>query len=223
MKVKVNSLDNKLVDEINLKKDIFGIPFREDIIYRMIRYQNAKKQSGNHKTKVISEISGTTKKPFKQKGTGSARQGSKRSPQMRGGAVIFGPQVRSHAHKLPKKIKSLALKIALSKKYDDGKLKILSDVKLSKSKTSILKTKIKNLGIESALFISGKKVDNNFLLASRNIPNIDILSIEGLNVYAILKRDFLVLSIEALSSINDRFVKWRQHRTKEFLKFWDLQ
>ena len=106
MKMEVNSLDNKKIKDIDLDKQIFGVELKEEIIYRMVRYQMAKRRSGNHKTKGISEISGTTKKPFKQKGTGSARQGSKRSPQMRGGAVIFGPQVRSHAHKLPKKLKS---------------------------------------------------------------------------------------------------------------------
>ena len=142
MKLEVSSLDNKVLKEINLRKDIFGLPFREDIIYRMLRYQSAKRQSGNHKTKGISEISGTTKKPFKQKGTGSARQGSKRSPQMRGGAVIFGPQVRSHAHKLPKKIRSLALKIALSKKFSDGKIKIINEAKIKDIKTTSLKNKI---------------------------------------------------------------------------------
>ena len=103
MKIEVNSLDNKKIKDIDLDKQIFGLELKEEIIYRMVRYQLAKRRSGNHKTKGISEISGTTKKPFKQKGTGNARQGSKRSPQMRGGAVIFGPQVRSHAHKLPKK------------------------------------------------------------------------------------------------------------------------
>ena len=207
MKFQVNNIDNKIVKEISLEKFIFGAPYRQDIIYRMIRYQNAKKQSGNHKTKGISEISGTTKKPFKQKGTGSARQGSKRSPQMRGGSVIFGPQVRSHAHKLPKKIRSLALRSALSKKYTDGKLKIISDIKLSKSKTSNLKSKLNSLGIKSALFIGGEKIDEKFLLASRNIPNIDVMTYHGLNVFTLVKREFLVLSEDALSSINKRFVR----------------
>jgi large subunit ribosomal protein L4 len=207
MKHQVNSLDNKSVKDIDLEKDIFGVPYREDIIYRMIRYQAAKKQSGNHKTKGISEISGTTKKPFKQKGTGSARQGSKRSPQMRGGAVIFGPQVRSHAHKLPKKIKNLALKIALSKKLSDGKLKVVSDIKLAKSKTSLLKNKLKTLGVDSVLFVTGKDIDNNFLLASRNIPNIDFLPFQGINVYTIVKRDFLILSQDAVDLLNERFSK----------------
>ena len=207
MKLEVSSLDNKVLKEINLRKDIFGLPFREDIIYRMLRYQSAKRQSGNHKTKGISEISGTTKKPFKQKGTGSARQGSKRSPQMRGGAVIFGPQVRSHAHKLPKKIRSLALKIALSKKFSDGKIKIINEAKIKDIKTASLKNKINKLGISSALFISGEKIDNNFFLASRNIPNIDFLSINGINVYTILKREYLIIAEEALQSLNKRFEK----------------
>ena len=207
MKLEVKSLDNKVLKEIKLEKSIFGLPFREDIIYRMLRYQSAKRQSGNHKTKGISEISGTTKKPFKQKGTGSARQGSKRSPQMRGGAVIFGPQVRSHAHKLPKKIRSLALKIALSKKFSDGKIKIVNEAKIKDIKTASLKNKIKKLGINSALFISGEKIDNNFFLASRNIPNIDFLSINGINVYTILKREYLIIAEEALQSLNKRFEK----------------
>ena len=205
MKYKVNSLDNKVVKEISLQKDIFEVPMNQQIIHRMVRYQMAKKQSGNHKTKGISEISGTTKKPFKQKGTGSARQGSKRSPQMRGGSVIFGPQVRSHSHKLPKKIRSLALRVALSQKASVGKLKILSDLNINKSKTSLLKDKIQKMDIKSALFIGGNKVNVNFLLASRNIPNIDILPSQGLNVYSILKRDFLVLSEDALNFINSRF------------------
>ena len=124
---------------------------------------------------------------------------------MRGGSVIFGPQVRSHSHKLPKKIRSLALRMALSQKASIGKLKILSDLNINKSKTSLLKDKIQKMDIKSALFIGGNKVNVNFLLASRNIPNIDILPSQGLNVYSILKRDFLVLSEDALNFINSRF------------------
>ena len=123
MKQEVKNLEDKVVTEISLDKSIFGLEPKDSVIHRMVRFQLAKKRSGNHKTKGISEISGTTKKPFKQKGTGSARQGSKRSPQMRGGAVIFGPQVRSHSHKLPKKIRSLALKMALSSKLKEGETK----------------------------------------------------------------------------------------------------
>ena len=205
MKIEVNSLDNKKIKDIDLDKQIFGLELKEEIIYRMVRYQLAKRRSGNHKTKGISEISGTTKKPFKQKGTGNARQGSKRSPQMRGGAVIFGPQVRSHAHKLPKKIKQLALKMAISKKIKDGKLKIINELKMSKPKTNLFRSKLAGLKLDSALFIDGKDIDNNLLLASKNIPKIDILPVEGINVYDILKRDHLVLSENAVNSIKERF------------------
>ncbi len=206
MKIEVNSLDNKKIKDIDLDKQIFGLELKEEIIYRMVRYQLAKRRSGTHKTKGISEISGTTKKPFKQKGTGNARQGSKRSPQMRGGAVIFGPQVRSHAHKLPKKIKQLALKMAISKKkIKDGKLKIINELKMSKPKTNLFRSKLAGLKLDSALFIDGKDIDNNFLLASKNVPKIDILPVAGINVYDILKRDYLVLSENAVNGIKERF------------------
>ena len=206
MKERVCNLDNKSLNEISLNKFIFGIEFNPDVIHRMIRYQLAKRRSGNHKTKNISEISGTTKKPFKQKGTGSARQGSKRSPQMRGGAVIFGPVVRSHAHKLPKRIRNLALRIAISKKLKDGRLKIIDNFKISKNKTSLFKKKLNILKIDSALFVDGKVVDDNFLLASCNVPKIDVLPIAGINVYDIFKRDFLVLSSNALDCLEKRFL-----------------
>ena len=207
MKEKVNNLDNKPLKEIELDKNIFSIDLKEEIIHRMVRYQLSKRRSGNHKTKGISEISGTTKKPFKQKGTGSARQGSKRSPQMRGGAVIFGPQVRSHTHKLPKKIKKLALKMALSKKLKDGKLKIIDELKISKPKTSLFKNKLNNLKIDSALFVDNLDLDQNLILASNNIPKIDILPLAGLNVYDILKRDYLVFSVSAVTGIQERLSK----------------
>ena len=205
MEIEVNSLDNKKIKDIDLDKQIFGLELKEEIIYRMVRYQLAKRRSGNHKTKGISEISGTTKKPFKQKGTGNARQGSKRSPQMRGGAVIFGPQVRSHAHKLPKKIKKLALKMAISKKVKDGKFRIINELKMSKPKTNLFRSKLAGLKLDSVLFIDGKDIDNNFLLASKNVPKIDILPVAGINVYDILKRDYLVLSENALNGIKERF------------------
>ena len=205
MKINVCSLDNKSLKEVNLDKNIFQVEVKNEIIYRMVRYQLAKKQSGNHSTKSISEISGTTKKPFKQKGTGSARQGSRRSPHMRGGSAMFGPRVRSHAHKLPKKIRSLALKMSLSQKCSEGKIKILSDLALSKSKTSLLQDKIKKFDAKSILFIGGKKSEKNFLNASKNIPNIDVLPSQGLNVYNILRRDYLFISEDALNFINERF------------------
>lgn len=218
MKEKINNLDNKALKDVTLDNSIFGVEVKKEIIYRMIRYQLAKRRSGNHKTKGISEISGTTKKPFKQKGTGSARQGSKRSPQMRGGAVIFGPQVRSHAHKLPKKIKQLALKMAISKKIKDGKFKIIDELKISKPKTSLFKNKLKNLKIDSALFIDSSIADKNFLIASKNIPKIDVLPLVGINVYDIFRRDYLIFSESALNAISERFQKWKKFLQKRFLK-----
>lgn len=209
MKIKVSSIENKVTKDINLDKRIFGQEIKPEVIHRMIKYQLAKKQSGNHKTKSISEISGTTKKPFKQKGTGSARQGSRRSPHMRGGSAMFGPKVRSHAHKLPKKIRNLALKMALSQKLKEGKLIIFTNLGIKSNKTSLLKNKFEKLKIESALFIGGDKVDSNFVFASRNIPNIDVLPSCGINVYSIVRRDQLVLTEEAVSFINKRFEeKW---------------
>ena len=175
MKQEIKSLENKVLKQIDLNKSIFGLEVKNDIIHRMIRFQLAKKRSGNHKTKGISEISGTTRKPFKQKGTGSARQGSRRSPQMRGGAVIFGPEVRSHSHKLPKKIKSLALRMALSNKFKEGKLTVVSDFKINKPKTSFLKNLLAKLNINSALFIDGKEIEKNFKFAIRNVPMTDFL------------------------------------------------
>ncbi len=205
MKQEIKSLENKVVKEIDLDKKIFGVEIKNEIIHRMIRYQLAKKRSGNHKTKGISEISGTTRKPFKQKGTGSARQGSRRSPQMRGGAVIFGPQVRSHAHKLPKRIRSLALKMALSNKLKEGKLRVISDFKINKPKTSFLSSKLAKMDIDSALFIDGKDLEKNFKSAVKNIPKTDFLPVSGLNVYDIIRRNFLIISEKALSGINERF------------------
>lgn len=205
MKIDVCSLDNKTLKEVNLEKNIFKVQVKNEIIYRMIRYQLAKKQSGNHSTKTISEISGTTKKPFKQKGTGSARQGSRRSPHMRGGSAMFGPRSRSHAHKLPKKIRALALRMSLSQKFSEGKIKILNNLSLSKSKTSVLKEKIKKFDVKSVLFIGGNEIETNFLNASKNIPNVDVLPSQGLNVYNIFRREFLFLSEDALNSINERF------------------
>ena len=205
MKQEIKSLENKVIKEIDLDKTIFGVEVKNEIIHRMVRYQLAKKRSGNHKTKGISEISGTTRKPFKQKGTGSARQGSRRSPQMRGGSVIFGPQVRSHAHKLPKRIRALALKMALSNKLKEGKLKVISDFKISKPKTSFLTSKLVKMEIDSALFIDGLDVEKNFKHAVRNIPKTDFLPISGINVYDIIRRNFLVISEKALLGINERF------------------
>ncbi len=203
MKTNVISLDNKSVGEIELDESVFGLPLRVDILHRMVSYQLAKRRSGNHKTKTISEISGTTKKPYNQKGTGNARQGSLRSPQFRGGATIFGPVVRSHAFDLPKKVRKMALKVALSAKVAEGKLIVLDTGKSDTNKTKVLATRLKALGWSSVLVIDGQ-VDDNFALASRNIPYVDVLPQVGANVYDILRRDTLVLTKDAVQALEAR-------------------
>lgn len=203
MKTTVISLDNKAVGEIELADSVFGVPVRIDLLHRMVNYQLAKRRSGNHKTKTISEISGTTKKPFNQKGTGHARQGSLRSPQFRGGATIFGPVVRSHAHDLPKKVRKLALKVALSAKVADGKLVVLDTAKTETPKTKDMALRLKALGWGKVLVIDSL-VDDNFALASRNIPYVDVLPAVGANVYDILRRDTLVLTKGAVEALEAR-------------------
>jgi large subunit ribosomal protein L4 len=209
MKCDVISLDKKNVGSIDLPDAIFGVEVRPDILHRVVRWQLAKRRAGTHKTKGISEISGTTKKPFAQKGSGRARQGSLRSPQFRGGAVIFGPVVRSHAHALPKAIRRLGLKSALAAKAKDGKLVVLDEAKLGEAKAGEAKTKalagrIKKLGWDSALIVDGKTLDEGFARAARNIKGIDVLPTQGVNVYDILRRDTLVLTKAAVACLQER-------------------
>ncbi len=203
MKTTIISLDNQSVGEIELADEVFGVPVRTDLLARMVNWQLAKRRAGTHKTKIISEISGTTKKPFNQKGGGRARQGSLRSPQFRGGATIFGPVVRSHAHDLPKKVRTLALKVALSSKAAEGKLIVLDQAKLAQPKTKDLATRFKALGWGSVLVIDGD-LDINFALASRNIAHVDVLPSVGANVYDILRRDTLVLTKDAVQALEAR-------------------
>ncbi len=203
MKTTIISLDNTAVGEIELAEAVFGVPVRIDILHRMVGYQLAKRRAGTHKTKTISEISGTTKKPYKQKGTGHARQGSLRSAQFRGGSTIFGPVVRSHAHDLPKKVRKLALRVALSAKVADGKLVVLDRAVAATPKTRDLAPRLKALGWDSVLVIDGT-VDDNFALASRNMPFVDVLPQVGANVYDILRRDTLVLTRDAVEALEAR-------------------
>lgn len=208
MKLKVTDIDSKAHGEIDLAdevfKDIFGRPVRRDILARCVNWQLAKRRSGNHKTKEIGDISGTTKKPYSQKGTGNARQGSLRSPQFRGGATIFGPVVRSHAHDLTKKVRKLALKTALSAKQKEGKLIVWNGTAGASGKTKELAAKLKTLDIKSLLVIDGPAVDEKFALAARNIPNVDVLPQQGANVYDILRRDTLVLTKAAVEHLVER-------------------
>ena len=204
MKLPVTSLENKKSGDIELSDSIFGLTPRGDLLNRMVNWQLAKRRAGTHKTKGISEIRGTTKKPFKQKGTGRARSGSLRSPQYRGGAVIFGPVVRDHGFDLPKKVRTLALKHALSAKAADGKLIVVDKIEAKAPKTKDLVGKLSALGISSAVFVSGEEVDVSFDLAARNIPKIDVLPQRGINVYDILRRDTLVLSRDAVEHLEAR-------------------
>jgi large subunit ribosomal protein L4 len=204
MKTTVKNLENMEVGTIDLLDDVFGVTPRRDILTRTVNWQLAKRRSGNHKAKVISEVSGTTKKPWAQKGTGRARQGSLRSPQFRKGGVIFGPVVRDHAHDLPKKVRQLALRMALASKQQDGKLIVLDTAKLDSHKTKGLVEKFAKLGLISALIIDGANLDENFAKAARNIPHIDVLPEQGANVYDILRRDILVLTKNAVEHLQER-------------------
>ena len=204
MKLKVHSLDNREVGDIDLADEVFGLPVRADILARVVNWQLAKRRAGTHKTKGISDISGTTKKPYKQKGTGRARQGSLRSPQFRGGAVIFGPVVRSHEYGLQKKVRKLGLKTALSAKQAEGKLVVIDGASIAEAKTKALRAQFATLGWESVLIIDGAAVDEGFAKAARNLPKVDVLPSQGANVYDILRRDTLVLTRAAVEQLEAR-------------------
>lgn len=207
MKAAVINLDNKKVGEIELDEAVFGVEERADVLARMVFWQQAKRRSGSHKTKGISEINGTTKKPWAQKGTGRARQGSLRSPQFRKGAVIFGPVVRSHEHDLPKKFRRLALCMALAAKQKSGKLIVLENAKAETAKTKDILGKLGKIGAASALIIDGANLDQKFALAVRNLPFVDLLPEQGANVYDILRHDTLVLTKNAVEQLQARLVR----------------
>lgn len=204
MKVKIKNLDAQDIGEIDLAEEVFGLKPRPDLLARVVNWQLSKRRSGNHKTKGISDIQGTTKKPFAQKGGGRARQGSLRSPQFRGGARIFGPVVRSHEFDLPKKVRKLGLRTALSTKAADGKLIVLDSAELAEGKTKLLVQRLSKLGLSSVLFIDGEQVNLSFALAARNIPLVDVLPEMGANVYDILRRDTLVLTKAAVERLEAR-------------------
>jgi large subunit ribosomal protein L4 len=171
----------------------------------MVTWQLAKRRAGTHKVQVRNEVSRTSKKMYKQKGTGGARHGSRRAAQFVGGARAHGPVVRSHAFDLPKKVRALALRHALSSKARDGSLIVVDTVSCKDSKTATLRTKLGAIGITHALVIAGAEVDKNFGLAARNIPNVDVLPNAGLNVYDVLRRRTLVLTKDAVEAIQARF------------------
>ena len=204
MKVAVKTLDDAAAGDIDLADEVFGLPARPDLIARVIRWQLAKRRQGTHDTKEIGEISGGGRKPWRQKGTGRARQGSTRSPQWRHGAVIFGPTPRSHAFDLPKGIRKLALKTALSAKQKEGRLVVLDAAAVESAKTKDLARQLGKLGWSSVLIIDGPEVDTAFARAARNLPNTDVLPQQGANVYDILRRDTLVLTRAAVQHLEAR-------------------
>lgn len=204
MKVAVKNLENKSAGEITLDDSIFGVEVKQDILHRMVNYQLNKRRSGCHKVKQRSEVSGTGKKPWRQKGTGRARAGDLKRTQDRGGATVFGPVVRSHATELPKKIRKLALKMALSAKSKDGKLIILESDKAKTHKTKDMAQSFTKMDMDSALVICGKEVDANFARATNNLPKIDVLPSVGANVYDILRRDMLVLTKDAVNDLTEK-------------------
>jgi large subunit ribosomal protein L4 len=205
MQLKIMSLDGKEGASIELPDAIFGLEPRADILHRCVRWQLAKRQAGTHDVKNRAEIQRTGKKMYRQKGTGSARHGSARVNLFRGGGRSFGPTPRSHAIDLPKKVRALALKHALSAKAKDGGIIVLDKASVKDGKTKVLAENFTKLGLANALIIDGAEVDANFALAARNIPNIDVLPVQGINVYDILRRHKLVLTKSALEALEARF------------------
>src|ERR1700710_1173386 len=205
MEINITSLDGEAAGSVSVSKDIFGLEPREDLIQRCIVWQLAKRRAGTHAVKNRAEISRTGKKMYKQKGTGGARHGSQRVNLFRGGGRSFGPLVRSHATDLPKKVRALALRHALSAKAKDGGLIVIESAKLEAAKTKALVGHFSGLGLTNALIIDGAEVHTGFAAAARNIPNIDVLPIQGINVYDILRRHKLVLTRAALDALEARF------------------
>lgn len=205
MNIDVTSLDGTTAGTVDLDDAIFGLTPRADLIARMVRYQLAKRRAGTHEALGRAEIARTGKKIYKQKGTGGARHGSARAPQFRGGGRVFGPVTRDHSHDLPKKVRALALRHALSAKAKDGGIIVWSDIKVAEPKTKALKANLAKLGLTNALIIDGDVSEQNFRLAARNIPQIDVLPVVGLNVYDILRREKLVLTRAALTALEARF------------------
>ncbi len=205
MKADVTTLDAKKAGTVELSEDVFGLEPRSDLLHRMVRYQLAKRRAGTASVKDRSEITATTAKMFRQKGTGRARHGSRKPTIFRGGGKAFGPKPRSHAIDLPKKVRALALKHALSSKAKAEALMVLDSCELKETKTKALKSRFDKLGVGSALIVDGAEVQESFARAARNIPQIDVLPVQGINVYDILKHDTLVLTKAALESLEARF------------------
>ena len=207
MKVAVKTLNNKSAGEVVLADSVYGVAPRGDIIARVVKWQLAKRRSGTHKVKSRSEVMATTAKMFRQKGTGRARHGAASVVQFRGGGVVHGPVVRDHAHHLPKKLRQLGLRSALSSKVADGKLLVIDKLASGgkdAGKTANLRSQLAKLGAENALIVGGAELNEAFTKAARNIPMVDVLPQQGINVYDILRRDVLVLSKDAAVHLEER-------------------
>ena len=205
MELEVKTLDGAVAGTVALSDEIFGLDPRADILQRVVRWQLAKRRAGTHKTLTRTEITKTGKKMYRQKGTGGARHGNKAAPQFRGGGKAFGPVVRSHEHDLPKKVRALGLKLALSAKAKGANIVVLDEAVAADPKTKALKIKLAALGLTNALIIDGANPQDQFRLAARAIPQIDVLPVQGINVYDILRRDTLVLTKAAVSALEERF------------------
>jgi large subunit ribosomal protein L4 len=205
MELKVTTLDGNEAGSVTLSETIFGLEPRIDLIHRCINWQLAKRQAGTHAVKNRADIWRTGKKMYRQKGTGGARHGSARANLFRGGGRSFGPVVRSHAIDLPKKVRALALRHALSAKAKDGAILVVDKASVTEPKTKALLTRFAKLGLANALIIDGSEIEENFRIAARNIPNIDVLPIQGINVYDILRRQKLVLTKAGLDALEARF------------------
>ncbi len=205
MELTVTTLAGEAAGSITLSDEIFGLTPRQDLIQRCVVWQLAKRQRGTHDVKNRAEIQRTGKKMYKQKGTGNARHGSARVNLFRGGGRSFGPTPRSHAIDLPKKVRALALRHALSAKAQDGGIIVIDAVAAKDGKTKALRAQLEKLGLDSALIVDGAEIENNFRLAARNIPNIDVLPVQGVNVYDILRRNKLVLTKAAIEALEARF------------------
>ncbi len=204
MQVNVINFDGKAVGKIDLQDSIFGLDARADILHRVVTWQRAKARAGTHAVKTVSDVAGSGKKAFKQKKTGNARQGERYNVHMRGGGVVHGPVVRDHSIDLPKKIRSLGLKMALSSKLKEDSLIVVDSEKMSAAKTGAFAKQLKKLNIASALFVGGDKLDENFKKSASNIVNVDVLPTVGLNVLDILKHEKLVLTADAVKAIEAR-------------------
>ncbi len=205
MDIKVTTLDGKASGKVSVSEAIFGLEPRADLLARMVRYQQAARRQGTHAVKNRSDIDRTGAKMYRQKGTGRARHSTSKAPQFRGGGRAFGPTPRDHSFRMPKKVRALALRHALSAKAAADSIVVIDEVKAKAPKTSELRGKLTKLGLADALVIGGAELDRNFALAARNIPHVDVLPVQGINVYDILRRDKLVLSKAAVEALEERF------------------